>query len=80
MLWHPSSAWVLASGSFDRRVCVFDCRKGSSSPPILSAALPADVEAMAWNPFRAEHLYISLEDGQVGILDASLAIGEQKAG
>lgn len=65
--WNPSEAWSLASGSFDKTLMVTDCR--SMSQTILISNLPADVESMKWNPFQPNHLYCSLEDGQVTCVD-----------
>ena len=65
--WHPSEAWLLATGSFDRSVCVLDCRAGNA-PPLVRASVPSDVESLAWDPFESQHLYVSLEDGQIGVL------------
>ena len=78
VLWHPAEAWLLASGSFDRSVHVLDCRLGA----VASSAtdLPADVEALAWDPFRPQLLFIALEDGQIGIMDIREAAKRAVAG
>jgi WD40 repeat protein len=43
--------------------------------------LPADIESMAWDPFQSNHLYCSLEDGQVMCVDIRLlgAIGNKSS-
>lgn len=78
MLWHPSEAWLLASGSFDRSVAVLDCRLGSAASS--ASSLPADVEALAWDPFRPQLLFIAMEDGQVGVMDTKEAAKRAAAG
>ncbi len=78
MQWHPSEAWLLASGSFDRSVHVLDCRLGSVA--CSASNLPADVEALAWDPFRPQLLFVALEDGQVGVVDTKEAAKRAAAG
>lgn len=68
-MWHPEEAWMLASGSFDKTITLMDCRNGSMLQPV---PLPTDIECLAWDPFRNNHLYCSLEDGQVLCIDIRL--------
>ncbi|CAE7801512.1 unnamed protein product, partial [Symbiodinium microadriaticum] len=67
VLWHPQDAWLLASGSFDQTVRMVDCRTASS---LGHVSIPSDMESMAWDPFRPEHLFCALEDGSVACIDA----------
>lgn len=67
MLWHPQDAWLLATGSFDQSVHLLDCRSAAS---VGHVSVPAEMESLAWDPFRPEHLYCSLEDGSVVCIDA----------
>jgi periodic tryptophan protein 1 len=60
---------MLASGSFDKTISIIDCRNASVLP---SVPLPADIESLAWDPFQSNHLYCSLEDGQVLCVDIRL--------
>lgn len=64
--WHPRNAWLLASGSFDKTVCMIDCRSASA---LGKVSVPAEMECMTWDPFRPEHLYCTLEDGMVVCID-----------
>jgi periodic tryptophan protein 1 len=57
---------MLASASFDKTISIIDCRNGSLLQPV---PLPADVESLAWDPFQSNHLYCSMEDGQVMCVD-----------
>lgn len=68
---------MLASGSFDKTITVMDCRNGSMLP---SVPLPADIECLAWDPFRSNHLYCSLEDGQMICVDIRLLNNVSSAG
>lgn len=60
---------MLASGSFDKTISIIDCRNASMLQPV---PLPADIESLVWDPFQSNHLYCSLEDGQVLCVDIRL--------
>lgn len=60
--WHAQEAWLLATGSFDRSMCVVDCRTGGTP---ISVPLSADVESIMWDPFNQHHLLCSMENGRV---------------
>ena len=66
VLFHPTEAYLLASASFDKSVCLVDCRNGSSS---LKVPIMSDPESLAWDPHNSNHLYSSLEDGSVICID-----------
>ena len=66
VLFHPSEAWRLATGSYDKTVALLDCRSGSLS---TSYKVAADMESMAWDPFQPHHLYAALENGLVVCID-----------
>jgi periodic tryptophan protein 1 len=57
---------MLASASFDKTISVIDCRNGSL---LQAVPLPSDVESLVWDPFQTNHLYCSMEDGQVMCVD-----------
>ena len=61
-----SEAWLLATGSYDKTVCLVDCR---STKVMATYKLPADIEAMAWDKACPYFLYCSCEDGQVVCID-----------
>lgn len=70
VLWHQSEGWLLASASFDKTIALLDCRTGGDA---LSATIASDPEALAWNPNEPNHLYCSLEDGQIVCVDVRQA-------
>lgn len=72
MSWHPLEGWLLASGSFDKSVALLDCRSGGIAGRYT---IPADIEAMVWDPFCAYHLYCSMESGQVACFDIRMTSG-----
>mmetsp|Transcript_3181 Transcript_3181/g.10465 ORF Transcript_3181/g.10465 Transcript_3181/m.10465 type:complete len:537 (-) Transcript_3181:87-1697(-) len=70
--WCPAQASVFASGSFDRSLVVIDARTANDG---LSFALPADVEAVSWNPYKPNQLVASVEDGRVMAFDVAAGPG-----
>jgi len=62
--WHPSEATILATGSYDRTVALVDARD-SAGNNIKKVKIPADCEALAWDPFHPELLTAACEDGTV---------------
>ena len=53
--WNPAEPTVLLTGSYDRTACVMDAR----APAQVSRwHLGADVESLAWNPFRPEQFVV----------------------
>lgn len=69
VLWHPSNGWLLSTGSFDKSVCMVDCRCAASEQQsgVVSYKLADEVEGFVWNPFNDNQLYCSLESGHVSI-------------
>jgi periodic tryptophan protein 1 len=61
--WHPTEGSILATGSYDQSVCIVDAR----SPNGLSkrVKIPADCEAIAWDPHHPHLLTAASEDGSV---------------
>jgi periodic tryptophan protein 1 len=64
VVWHPVEATILATGSYDRTVALLDARD-SNKKSIKSVVIPADCEALAWDPFRPENLTVACENGTV---------------
>lgn len=60
--WHRDEASLLASGAFDRQVCLLDVRQPK---PSTTWTLPADVESLEWNPHAPNQLLVASEDGIV---------------
>jgi periodic tryptophan protein 1 len=60
--WHCEESSVLASGAFDRQLCILDVRHQT---PATSWTLTADVESLEWNPHAPNQLLVSTEDGMV---------------
>jgi len=60
--WHRDEASVLASGAFDRHLCILDARH---NVPATSWTLSADVESLEWNPHSPNQIMVSTEDGVV---------------
>jgi len=65
--WNALEPTVLLTGSYDRTVRTFDTRSPTSS---LGATLPADVEALKWDPWEGHSFFVSLENGLVLNYDA----------
>lgn len=70
--WNPAEAAALLSGGFDRRVCLADVRAAGEGGGGAAAAwdVPADVEALAWDPFNPTCFAASAESGEVLVFDA----------
>ena len=72
LAWHPSEGTLLATGGYDRRVCLVDARSAASSAnssSVKKAKLLADCEAIAWDPFAHQYLTAASEDGVVQCWD-----------
>lgn len=66
VLWHPKEGTLLATGSYDRTVALVDAR---SQENIKKVKIPADCEALAWDPFTPEYLTAASEDGTLTCWD-----------
>lgn len=66
VLWHPQEGTLLATGSYDRTVALVDAR---NSDNVKRVKLPADCEALAWDPFNPHFLTAASEDGTVKCWD-----------
>lgn len=64
VVWHPVEATILATGSYDRTVALVDARD-SAQQSIKTVRIPADCEALAWDPFHPECLTAACEDGSI---------------
>jgi len=64
LAWHPNEGTILASGSYDRSVCIIDARTQDGSL-CKRAKIPADCEAIAWDPHHPHLLTAASEDGTV---------------
>lgn len=72
LAWHPSEGTLLATGGYDRRICLVDARSAASSPnagSVKKAKLQADCEAIAWDPHSHQYLTAASEDGTVQCWD-----------
>ena len=68
--WHPSEGTLLATGGYDRKVCLVDARSAAAGQSsVKKAKLPADCEALAWDPHRPQYLTAASEDGTVQCWD-----------
>lgn len=65
--WHPTEGTLLATGSYDRTVALLDARSGGGS--VRSVKIPADCEALAWDPCHPEYLTVASEDGMITCWD-----------
>ena len=63
VLWHPTEGTLLATGSYDRTVALVDAR--SSGEDVKNVKIPADCEALAWDPFNPQYLTSASEDGAI---------------
>lgn len=66
VLWHPKEGTLLATGSYDRTVALVDARSQES---VKKVKIPADCEALAWDPFTTEYLTAASEDGTLTCWD-----------
>jgi periodic tryptophan protein 1 len=72
LAWHPSEGTLLATGGYDRRICLVDARSAASSANasnVKKAKLLADCEAIAWDPHSHQYLTAASEDGIVQCWD-----------
>ncbi len=72
LAWHPSEGSLLATGGYDRRICLVDARSAASNAnagSVKKAKLLADCEAIAWDPFAHQYLTAASEDGVVQCWD-----------
>jgi periodic tryptophan protein 1 len=72
LAWHPSEGTLLATGGYDRKVCLVDARSAVASAnagSIKKTKLLADCEAMAWDPHSQQYLTVASEDGVVQCWD-----------
>ena len=58
--WHPVEEGVMATASFDKKVCLRDVRDSKME---LSRAMKADVESLTWHPHDTCYLSVAAEDG-----------------
>jgi periodic tryptophan protein 1 len=58
--WHSTEEKILASGGLQGH---FYVRAVDNPGSGISAAVPAAIEGLAWNPFRPDELALSTEDG-----------------
>lgn len=71
LAWHPSEGTLLATGGYDRRICLIDARSATSSntSSVKKAKLLADCEAIVWDPHANQYLTAASEDGVVQCWD-----------
>ncbi|KAL7525853.1 hypothetical protein ACHAXR_001189 [Thalassiosira sp. AJA248-18] len=78
LAWHPSEGTLLATGGYDRKICLVDARSAASSTGpsatadqsnVKKAKLLADCEAIAWDPHNPQYLTAASEDGVVQCWD-----------
>lgn len=61
--WHPTEGSILATGSYDQTVGILDAR--SPNGDCKKVKIPADCEAIAWDPHHPHLLTAASEDGSV---------------
>lgn len=66
--WHPSEGTILATGSYDQTICLVDARSGDGNN-CKKAKIPADIEALAWDPHQQHYISAACEDGTVTCWD-----------
>ena len=64
--WHPTEAWLLATGAFDKTIGLIDARSATTT---TACTLGSDIESLTWDPFNPFHLYCALEDGTIVCID-----------
>lgn len=65
--WHPTEASVLASGGYDRQVCVYDTRTPENV--LRLGGLAGEVETVQWNPHSPEKLLVATDNGLIRCFD-----------
>lgn len=68
LAWHPSEGTLIATGGYDRKVCLADARSNDAQS-VKKAKLLADCEAIAWDPHNQQYLTVASEDGVVQCWD-----------
>lgn len=81
LAWHPSEGTLLATGGYDRKVCLVDARSAAAeatanSSSVKKAKLLADCEAIAWDVHNQQYLTAASEDGVVQCWDVRKFGGE----
>mmetsp|Transcript_35310 Transcript_35310/g.61966 ORF Transcript_35310/g.61966 Transcript_35310/m.61966 type:complete len:442 (-) Transcript_35310:81-1406(-) len=75
LAWHPSEGTLLATGGYDRKICLVDARSAAAvagnakQDNVKKAKLLADCEAIAWDPHNPQYLTAASEDGVVQCWD-----------
>ena len=72
LAWHPFEGTLLATGGYDRKICLVDARSastGANAGSVKKAKLKADCEAIAWDPHAHQYLTAASEDGIVQCWD-----------
>ena len=64
--WHPSEGTLLATGGYDKVLALVDARSQDS---VRRVRLPADCEALSWDPFSSQYLTAASEDGTIQCWD-----------
>lgn len=74
--WHPSDGSILATGSYDKTVSIVDtrCKDGGN---LARTKIPADCEAIAWDPFHTQNITAACEDGTVMCWDVRAKFGSK---
>lgn len=67
VLWHPQEGTLLATGSYDKTVALVDARAPDDN--VKRVKIPADCEALAWDPFNPQCLTVASEDGTISCWD-----------
>ena len=67
--WNPVETSVLLSGSFDKKLAVFDANASENTSGVVEIQLNSDVESCLWNPHRPEQVIATTEDGKVSCFD-----------
>jgi len=67
VLWHPTEASLLATGSFDRTIALLDAR--CRNDKIKKVKITADCEALAWDPHQSANITVACEDGTIKCWD-----------
>jgi len=65
--WHTTEGSILATGSYDQTVSILDARSPNGN--CKKVKIPADCEAIAWDPYQPHLLTAATEDGSVHCWD-----------
>lgn len=72
---HPRHEHLVACGSYDERVCIYDIRYLSQKPLFRSDSLGGGIWRLKWHPYSDQKLLVSAMHGGCLVLRVSQDVG-----